>query len=682
MGEFFVRDGKPIRVVMASHNRTEFDLTKQVLSLEIPVDKSYGEEGEAPLMSKPGTFGAFTTAGVIANKAKQFDDGLYAAVELLAQNGTSSTPGKRWFLSRLHEALVAKGQGSPVVVAAADLGGNAVVSDSALLAQAQSIKSEFLGNALRSKPIAFYTWNPTLTGIFQQDRMMQTELEPPDAMPIKNTIAGDPMLAQFYKAYLTLISKLTNPLAKPSLLDNNQLTYCIFPPSIAPETELAKKMFSGSPIPPGFQLMNELISRVQGRRLSLAPSPNSGWYDYCLWAIECLLRPEEQPEAAKLNMSREYKQELVSLFKALMALTRETHIKQLEIPLLGCCMPRNVVVSPKLTVEPLVTFYSRRSESYKIVKQILLERFTEADLQSARRLRANGESQMSLLQEIDFMINLFAGLSQVAANEIGLIGHSTSSASASPSPHRNANICDKGHTLVPCTMETLRAENPAYVKYRCDRCNKEKTNEPVMHCRACQYDICPLCTEKCPTGHPLLHVPKVSRSTIRPGHADGFKCNCCGHQKTDDWNFHCHICDYDLCLDCTRPVTTASSASSGIPSSSIEVARTWLASISSDTDLQVDNRMMVPVFFDLARRKIKVWCVLGYATKTLKISFSTPPRPLSSGVNCEWKSTNETYTYPVFAEVYCSRILNRDEFRALCDIQRTFSRIVHAVEAL
>ena len=41
------------------------------------------------------------------------------------------------------------------------------------------------------------------------------------------------------------------------------------------------------------------------------------------------------PEAQRLKLDESYRKELVGLFKALLALTRETHIKQLEVPMVG-----------------------------------------------------------------------------------------------------------------------------------------------------------------------------------------------------------------------------------------------------------------------------------------------------------------------------------------------------------
>ena len=67
------------------------------------------------------------------------------------------------------------------------------------------------------------------------------------------------------------------------------------------------------------------------------------------------------------------------MFKALLALTRETHIKQLESPVLGAARgahrAREPLISPGLTLEPLPTFYLGRARSYCFVNEVLEEAF-------------------------------------------------------------------------------------------------------------------------------------------------------------------------------------------------------------------------------------------------------------------------------------------------------------------
>ena len=55
--------------------------------------------------------GGFVSASVLAQKAKQFDDGLYAAVEEAAQNGAGRFAGESGcLLARLARALRRRGR--------------------------------------------------------------------------------------------------------------------------------------------------------------------------------------------------------------------------------------------------------------------------------------------------------------------------------------------------------------------------------------------------------------------------------------------------------------------------------------------------------------------------------------------------------------------------------------------
>ncbi|MEO8136610.1 MAG: hypothetical protein ABI831_21880, partial [Betaproteobacteria bacterium] len=91
-----------------------------------------------------------------------------------------------------------------------------------------------------------------------------------------------------------------------------------------------------------------------------------------------------------------------------------------------------------------------------------------------------------------------------------------------------------------------------------------------------------------------------------------------------------------------------------------------------------DVRMMVPVFFDVGRRKTKVWAILGWATRRLHVSFATEPTAhvLKGHVDLKFDPPYKWIAYPVFAEAYVTRVLNRPEFRAHCDRYKTRTRIL------
>ena len=104
---------------------------------------------------------------------------------------------------------------------------------------------------------------------------------------------------------------------------------------------------------------------------------------------------------------------------------------------------------------------------------------------------------------------------------------------------------------------------------------------------------------------------------------------------------------------------------------------------------------------DLGRRKTKVWVFLGWKTKRLDISFANPPRVVSwtatapaarrrllsrffakeeNPPEIDFERTYKPLAMPVTAEVYVTKILNRDEFRRRCDTHETASAILENLE--
>ena len=118
--------------------------------------------------------------------------------------------------------------------------------------------------------------------------------------------------------------------------------------------------------------------------------------------------------------------------------------------------------------------------------------------------------------------------------------------------------------------------------------------------------------------------------------------------------------------------------------------RRWAAAPGSDPDLARDARMMVPVFFDRGRGKTKVWAFLGWDTRRLDVGYRKPPvvvvtrdgRPVSDPkvVEVRFQPEGHRLAYPVTAEVYVDRLLDRDEFRRLCDRYKTRTEILRHLD--
>jgi hypothetical protein len=109
--------------------------------------------------------------------------------------------------------------------------------------------------------------------------------------------------------------------------------------------------------------------------------------------------------------------------------------------------------------------------------------------------------------------------------------------------------------------------------------------------------------------------------------------------------------------------------------------------------------MMVPVFYDLQRRRTKVWAFLGWGRVPLQVQFRRPPgilscEPAGAGegeptgrlgvlqrvfrkqlgwfgrhraVDLQFHGEEHGLAVPVMAEVYVGQLLDRDEFRRHCD---------------
>jgi hypothetical protein len=352
------------------------DLSRQKLSLSVPEDPAcdlHGETAESPLSPSLAELdidvSAFAPAALLALKAKQFDDGLYACVELAADAGLGRFPPRQQLLLRFLRALGAQADQSAaaLLTAAARLGGQQPQVQDEVSREADTLSQRFLAEELRSRPLGFYTWSRELSRIFQRDRMLQTQLEDRVAWALSGALSGDDELAEQYAAATSLAEKLTNPSvwsdlrATAATLEKGHTRglsrpLSFFPPSRAHETELIKKLYGDRPIPEGFNLADEMIRRIRNGTLDLRPTATSGWYDHQTYALEALASPESMPEGRHLTLEESYRKELGALFRALLGLTRETHVKQLEIaPASAAMCGREVAlhISPQLTLNLL-----------------------------------------------------------------------------------------------------------------------------------------------------------------------------------------------------------------------------------------------------------------------------------------------------------------------------------------
>ena len=404
------------REVWGSGFGVELDLSRQVLWLALPAQRA-GESDDEPLAARAADVpSGFTSASTLFVKAKLFDEGLYAAVELAAQRGAGRFAGK----ANLLAALVGE---APQIAAAASLGGLQVAVDS----DARRVKDAFLARALAAKPIGFYSWSDPLRRLFHQDRLLQDELAVPTARALAAALSQDPPAAAAYAAYLELVARLTNkPEAdKPDLRAPNGRYF--LPPARAHGVDLVSRLYAHRTPPEGFSLVDEMVRRIRSGVLALHPSGRSGWYEWQTWALEPLLVPDKTPEAARLRMNEGYRRQFEDMFKAAVAPPRESaRPLGLVAPAMAALSPEKMTefqrlrVRPGLTVEPMLTYYQRRADGYDFVRGVLESSFGRDGLRAMRRLTARGVAEASLDDELMETAALFRGAAAVAAEELGL----------------------------------------------------------------------------------------------------------------------------------------------------------------------------------------------------------------------------------------------------------------------
>jgi hypothetical protein len=526
--------------------------------------------------------GQFLSAAMLIQKAKQFDDGLYAAAELAAEEGKGEMPAKSQLLRQWPAKVdpAEGGQGLAVLLAARELGGIRGEVPAAQKKAVADLLKAFNADPKRSKPLGFYTWSKALEGIFRQDRMLQTPLRGgEDVDAISLALQANPELRDKYVKHVRLAYRLTNPPVaggsdlipligdKPAPLSTDVGQWRILPPSVSHESQLFLRLFpSPQPVPDDFDLMKTLVAEIRAGKIDLTPTPESGWYDHQTWALQPLLLPETMPEASHLSVGDEYRKHLEELFKGTLALTRETHVKQLDFPPPAAAAPPieeekkpELFIAPDLVIEPLPQMYLRRAQSYLFVREVLAAAFGEAALTEMHRQTQDGPVKATLDEELGQMATIFYGAHVAASRQLG------------------------------------------------------KEEEPV------------------PAGIG----------------ANG-------------------------------------------ENAAIELLA-WHQTSASDPDLGRDARMMVPVFLDPENQRIKVWCMLGWQTQDAYVSYAKHPAvsatneagdavDIAKAFDVHYWGQGLSLACPIFAEVWVTTLLNRDEFRRHCDTYVTPGAIVANLE--
>jgi hypothetical protein len=422
--------------------RVDYSTQKLKISVRIPEDfvntmqspqstTQSATVGKPLLGVLPENFGqGLISAASLSLKSKIFDDGLYAAVELLVDAGSPTFMGKTDFIRRLLSEVLQQGNDQPasggaLLSALEFLRTDTSQAEGDLRLAAVQAGRSFLEDIERSKPIGFYTWSESLSRIFRRDRLSQQMLYDHEWIPVISALRQNRELNNAYLRHLLVPSRLTNPLtdAGMALAVSSPEWQChgaqinLFPASTSLERRVQDLLPPDAPGP----LIDEIIARLRSNEISIVPDKASGWYDHQLFALSALILFEQLPEAEKLSIDTKYRDCLTELFKGFYALTREIHIKQLEMSWGSAARPKPILhVRPNLTVEPLPTYYYRKSLAYKFINQTLQEIFGAESLQKLHRQTAHGSVEKSLFEELAEIEMMFRGAAVMACIELGM----------------------------------------------------------------------------------------------------------------------------------------------------------------------------------------------------------------------------------------------------------------------
>ena len=118
-------------------------------------------------------------------------------------------------------------------------------------------------------------------------------------------------------------------------------------------------------------------------------------------------------------------------------------------------------------------------------------------------------------------------------------------------------------------------------------------------------------------------------------------------------------------------------------------ATEWLASYGKDADLKVDTRVSVPIYFDVNRRRIRLWATMGVRLANLDVSYARPPKVMLIDGTAGWQEVipdqleAAEYVIPVDefgeAEILGLKPLTRQEFRDACNAGKSKPQILQTL---
>jgi hypothetical protein len=411
-----------------------------VLRLDVPLLKPDLEPDLLRLHSsyaaaigpKPAAF-VLPSVNLIDGKAKQFDDGLYAALDQAYYQGLENNLRSHVQLLRGLYDKVGKGSvAAPFLAAGLELAGIKV--EVANQGEKDRLLAAFRADEVQSKPIGFYTWNEALGSCFRFLRFFQREFPAGNQevpLALAAALQADKALLADYRKALALYAKLTNPYRGKTVADlvsdadkppqPLREAVALFPASGSKETHLFEELFPDG-LPPDADLMRELVRAIRSGKVDLTPKADSGWYDHQVYALEVLLLPQRSQERDKLLLTRAYKKRMLEAFQALITKRRETHVRQHGAMAAAKQAPPPPLESlaPRFRLEPCPSYYLRTARAYAFLANFLEAAVGKEALQKLHGLKQQGDRGKDLFAELHDMRDLFYGLYLISAEDIGL----------------------------------------------------------------------------------------------------------------------------------------------------------------------------------------------------------------------------------------------------------------------
>lgn len=378
------------------------------------------------------------SANLIDGIGKQFDDGLMAAVELAMFRGEAgASPSVIDVVRRLRSASGAESEARDYLDAVMQFAGEGPSDDASRQARINQWITQLNAQPM-SSPLGFYTWNKDLEAVWKTFRALQFPLAgnaEKVARQLAECLAGDSQLAADYQAVQAFYSTLSNPSTRLNLGDlvsddrpleeiakakGKSLGVTFMPVSSSRESELIRQLFPDG-LPAGSDLMTLLIKQIRSGQVDLSPDAGEGWYQHQVYALETLLLTDNNQEKSKLVLTANYKRRLLEAFKALITKRRETHMRNLDVPLAAAAAPLQAEdLKPRLRLEPTASFYLRTARAYAFIETLLVSSIGEEKLAEMHGIKAEGERELSLAAELARIKQRFYGFYLVACEDIGM----------------------------------------------------------------------------------------------------------------------------------------------------------------------------------------------------------------------------------------------------------------------